>query len=91
MSGMNKGYVWVNGNQLGRYWSIISSGSCTPCDYRGNYDGDHKCRIGCGRLSQQYYHVPREWLKPAGSSNLVVILEETTSGDPSAVRLVRVN
>ena len=26
----------------------------------------YKCRIGCGDPSQQYYHVPRDWLAPAG-------------------------
>jgi len=85
MTGMNKGFVWVNGHGLGRYYMIIGNGggSCS-CDYAGSF-GPGKCRVDCGKPSQQYYHVPRDWLNP--TNNLVVFFEEI-GGDPSTVELV---
>jgi len=84
MSGMNKGAVWVNGHHLGRYYLIIAGGDCSACSYIGNYDPG-RCRSGCGEPSQQYYHVPPDWLKP--KDNLVIIFEEF-GGDPREVRFV---
>lgn len=68
---MGKGAAWVNGNMLGRYWSINATATATQfscrdtCDsseYVGLYWGD-RCRTGCGEPSQSYYKLPSEWLK----------------------------
>jgi len=46
---------------------------------------------GSGQYSQQYYHIPRDYLMPAGQANLVVVLEETTMGNPSKIVLSQRN
>lgn len=84
---MNKGFVWINGRGLGRYWLIGASGSCSQCDYRGNYNPDN-CRVGCGRPSQNLYHIPDDWVEP--NNNLLIIFEEI-GGNPSNVIIKRVN
>ena len=43
-----------------------------------------------GDYSQRYYHMPRDYLVPAGEMNLVVVLEEV-SGDPTSIRLMQRN
>jgi hypothetical protein len=43
-----------------------------------------------GRYSQQYYHVPRDYLKPPGEGNLVVFMEEI-GGEPTGVSLIQRN
>ncbi|XP_073312122.1 beta-galactosidase 8-like [Primulina huaijiensis] len=86
-TGMQKGQAWINGQSIGRYWpaSIANVGAkCTStCNYRGSYD-QNKCLAGCGKPTQQYYHVPRSWLKPSG--NVLVMMEEI-GGDPTRVSL----
>ncbi|GER34103.1 beta-galactosidase [Striga asiatica] len=63
MSSMGKGQVWVNGNHIGRYWTLNApKDGCETCDYRGAY-GPEK------------YHIPRSWLQ--ASNNLLVVFEET--------------
>ncbi|XP_019180392.1 PREDICTED: beta-galactosidase 9-like [Ipomoea nil] len=75
LSGMGKGQVWVNGQHIGRYWSLKApEDGCNTCDYRGAYDSD-KCVTNCGQITQSWYHIPRSWLQP--SNNLLVIFEET--------------
>ena len=59
---MNKGFVWVNGHGIGRYWQIEAKGNCSACHYAGEFT-PNKCRVGCGEPTQRYYHVPWEWLK----------------------------
>nr|GMD75977.1 Beta-galactosidase 9 [Ipomoea batatas] len=72
---MGKGQVWVNGQHIGRYWSLKApEDGCKTCDYRGAFDAD-KCVTNCGQLTQSWYHIPRSWLQP--SNNLLVIFEET--------------
>lgn len=80
-TGMGKGYAWINGQNIGRYWPAYTATNdgCSQCDYRGPYDAS-KCRKGCGKPSQQLNHVPRSWLKPIG--NTLVLLEEM-GGDPT--------
>ncbi|KZV34570.1 Beta-galactosidase 8 isoform 1 [Dorcoceras hygrometricum] len=85
-NGMQKGQAWINGQSIGRYWpaSIVNvDAKCSTCNYRGSYD-QNKCLAGCGKPTQQYYHVPRSWLKPSG--NVLVMLEEI-GGDPTRVSL----
>jgi len=86
LSTMHKGFIWINGNNLGRHWSsMIASGNCDQCDYKGAY-GNDKCREGCGTPSQRWYHLPRDWLTP--TNNLLVILEEN-GGDPTQIPILQ--
>nr|CAB3468249.1 unnamed protein product [Digitaria exilis] len=85
MGSMGKGQAWVNGHNIGRYWTYEASGDgCGGCGYAGTYR-ETKCQTNCGDISQRYYHVPRSWLNPRG--NLLVVLEEF-GGDLSGVKLV---
>ncbi|KAG4961491.1 hypothetical protein JHK87_038124 [Glycine soja] len=86
MNSMGKGQVWLNGQNLGRYWPAYkASGTCDYCDYAGTYN-ENKCRSNCGEASQRWYHVPQSWLKPTG--NLLVVFEEL-GGDLNGISLVR--
>jgi len=85
--GMNKGFAWVNGHGLGRYWLLTATGDCSACNYTGPYN-PWKCRVGCGQPSQRYYHVPADWLLP--TNNLIVLFEEL-GGDVTNVSLVQRN
>ncbi|XP_030549547.1 beta-galactosidase 5-like isoform X1 [Rhodamnia argentea] len=85
MGSMGKGQVWVNGQSLGRYWSIRANGDCSGCSYSGTFR-PIKCQFRCGQPTQQWYHVPRSWLRPA--KNLLVVFEEI-GGDASRIALVK--
>ncbi|XP_015892444.3 beta-galactosidase 5-like [Ziziphus jujuba] len=85
MSSMGKGQVWINGQSIGRYWTKYAEGNCGACSYSGTFRPP-RCQYGCGHPTQQWYHVPRSWLKP--SQNLLVIFEEL-GGDASKVALVK--
>ncbi|XP_068665550.1 beta-galactosidase 9 [Aristolochia californica] len=79
LGSMGKGQVWVNGHNIGRYWSKVApKEGCHSCDYRGAYN-QNKCATNCGKLTQNWYHIPRSWLQP--SDNMLVIFEET-GGNP---------
>ncbi|KAG9154970.1 hypothetical protein Leryth_012154 [Lithospermum erythrorhizon] len=73
--GLGKGFAWVNGHNIGRYWPayLADPDACSndPCDYRGAYD-NNKC----------VYHVPRDWLNK--DVNELVLFEEI-GGNPSQV------
>eukprot|EP01133_Synstelium_polycarpum_P003416 gene3416-3881_t len=85
MSGMTRGFVYVNGNGIGRYWMIAAQG-CSNCNYQGGYQSD-MCRTGCdGEYSQRYYHVPNDWLN--NGVNEIVIIEELF-GNPFEIQLVQ--
>lgn len=85
MKGMGKGQVWINGQSIGRYWTIHGKGRCNACNYAGTYR-PIKCQTRCGVPTQRWYHVPRSWLKP--TQNLIVIFEET-GGDVSTVSIMK--
>lgn len=55
LQGMGKGFAWVNGYNLGRYWPtyLAEEDGCSTesCDYRGPY-GSNKCASNCGNPSQ---------------------------------------
>lgn len=75
LSAMGKGFVWLNGHPIGRYWNIIGDQSlCSTCDYRGTYTSE-KCRVDCGRPSQTVYALAREFLNVG--TNIVTIFEES--------------
>ncbi|CDP03052.1 unnamed protein product [Coffea canephora] len=84
LQGLGKGWAWVNGNNLGRYWaSLLADDQCStdPCDYRGPYTNS-KCVTGCGEPTQTWYHVPRSFLND-GDNDLVLF--EEFGGNPSQV------
>ncbi|CAI9294733.1 unnamed protein product [Lactuca saligna] len=85
MKRMGKGQVWINGQSIGRYWTIRAKGSCTGCNYAGTFR-PAKCQTRCGKPTQRWYHVPRSWLKP--TQNLIVVFEEM-GGDPSTISIMR--
>ncbi|XP_010254673.1 PREDICTED: beta-galactosidase 3-like [Nelumbo nucifera] len=85
MGSMGKGQVWINGQSIGRYWTIHASGDCNGCSYTGTFRPP-KCQTGCGQPTQRWYHVPRSWLKP--TQNLLVVFEEI-GGDASRISLVK--
>ncbi|MBA0649444.1 hypothetical protein Goklo_017008, partial [Gossypium klotzschianum] len=85
MSGMGKGQVWINGESIGRYWTILVNGNCSGCSYVGAFR-QTKCHFGCGGPTQQWYHVPRSWLKP--TRNSLVVFEEI-GGDASKISIVK--
>merc|ERR1712130_267131 len=81
-----KGYVWVNGHNLGRYWSIQAEGTCDACDYRGKFVAKNHCKVGCNTSrSQRFYHVPIDWVTK--TDNFLVLMEEI-GGNPQAISLV---
>lgn len=58
LQGMGKGFAWVNGHNLGRYWPSYPAeqDGCNisqSCDYRGAYD-NNKCVYNCGQPSQRW-------------------------------------
>ena len=60
-SALKKGALWVNGEMLGRYWSIMAEGQCNDDCSSENYVGEYnanRCRTGCGEMSQSLYKVP---------------------------------
>ncbi|XP_065849772.1 beta-galactosidase 15-like [Euphorbia lathyris] len=85
MLGMGKGFAWVNGNNIGRYWPsyLADETGCSneECDYRGSYE-NNKCVYNCGKPTQRWYHVPRSFLKD-GKNNLVLF--EELGGNPTEV------
>ncbi|XP_078441584.1 beta galactosidase 9 isoform X2 [Wolffia australiana] len=85
LGSMGKGQAWVNGLGIGRYWSLVAPKEGCPktCNYRGAYN-ENKCLTNCGNPTQDWYHIPRSWLKP--SNNLLVLFEET-GGNPFKIEL----
>ncbi|OAY42814.1 beta-galactosidase 15 [Manihot esculenta] len=82
--GLGKGVAWINGRSIGRYWPkyLASEQGCDViCDYRAAYKPE-KCNTGCGKPSQRFYHVPRDWLK--ADDNQLVLFEEL-GGNPYPV------
>ena len=89
LSSMGKGAAWVNGHPIGRYWDVKSDASlCKPCSPSGAFF-DKKCLTKCGEASQEYYHVPKDWLvSDSGFQDVELVLFEEIGGDPSAIELV---
>nr|XP_023897835.1 beta-galactosidase 3-like [Quercus suber] len=86
MTGMGKGQVWINGKSIGRFWNVYANGNCNGCSYSGTFRPIIKCQFGCGHPTQQWYHIPRSWLKQ--TKNLLVVFEEI-GGDVSRISLVK--
>lgn len=86
LGGMSKGFVWVNGFNLGRMFPLMkANGTCIPCVYEGTYL-PMKCTTGCGEASQRYYHIPPDALIE-GMNELVVF--EEIGGQASTIAVVQ--
>ncbi|KAK0584462.1 hypothetical protein LWI29_013639 [Acer saccharum] len=75
--GLGKGEAYVNGKSIGRYWPSRTApkyGCPYKCDYNQTYDGGNKCVTNCGKSTQRYYHIPREFLD--NRENVLVLFEE---------------
>ncbi|KYR02728.1 glycoside hydrolase family 35 protein [Tieghemostelium lacteum] len=94
MTSMSRGLVWVNGNQLGRYWTLeATQNQCNDnCvnDYEGPYYPSN-CRTGCNQPSQSLYHVPIDWVYPY-SINIVTVFEEDPEStvNPTKIQLLQI-
>jgi len=78
---LKKGFIWVNGFALGRYWQLPSKKE-VPDDYLGK---GHIIFTGIGEPPQIYYHIPREIIK---KYNTLVIFDEE-GASPKDVCIVR--
>ncbi|RZB91759.1 beta-galactosidase 15-like [Glycine soja] len=90
LKGLKKGQAWVNGNNIGRYWTryLADDNGCTAtCNYRGPYSSD-KCITKCGRPTQRWYHVPRSFLRQDNQNTLVLF--EEFGGHPNEVKFATV-
>ena len=74
-AGLGKGMIWVNGKSIGRHWLIEARNR--------PWSGAANATPSAPALSQQYYHVPADWLQ---ESNEIVILEEQAAS-PASVQL----
>ena len=63
--GLSRGTFWVNGQNLGRYWSKSCGAACPhpPCP-------SGAAPVPC----QRYYSIPFDYLKPTG--NVLTVLDE---------------
>ncbi|CAI9103760.1 OLC1v1002304C1 [Oldenlandia corymbosa var. corymbosa] len=53
LSSMGKGQIWINGQNIGRYWTSWAKGNCGQCSYAGTYR-EWKCLSGCGQPTQRW-------------------------------------
>lgn len=73
MGSMGKGQIWINGQNVGRYWPAYkATGDCGDCNYAGTY-GEKKCLSNCGEPSQRW------WVKK--KKNKKKMLQTTFWGD----------
>lgn len=55
MGSMGKGQIWINGESIGRYWTVYApNGDCNGCSYAGSFRAP-KCQTGCGQPTQRWY------------------------------------
>ena len=74
-TGLGRGRMWVNGNDVGRYWLLDRN------------DGS-ECSGGRARCAtQELYHVPRSWLRGRRRRECTDALRGCGAPDPTSVRL----
>jgi hypothetical protein len=81
LSGLNKGVVYVNGFDLGRYWLI--EGECDDQACAPPRLLDEHCYVywkDCGQPTQSRYHIPFEVLRQ--TENILTVFEETIPEKP---------
>eukprot|EP00483_Globobulimina_turgida_P011360 UN11382 len=88
MVGAIKGFIYVNGYNLGRYWMIPSICNGQPhghpeitMQWDSTYCTQHL-------PLQRYYALPVDYLKAAGQTNDIVIIEEVGMVDVSKINIV---
>jgi len=79
---LKKGFIWINGFALGRYWQI-SSEKEVPDHYPGK---GYIVLTGLGKPPQIYYHIPGELINK--KNNTLVIFDEE-GASPEDAYLVR--
>lgn len=79
-NGLSRGRGYVNGNDLGLYWTI--QGVCYP-----KSSLCQQVQVSCLQPMQRYYHIPSDWLMP--KNNLLTIFDEMGATSPGSVRLVQ--
>ncbi|MEM6459409.1 MAG: beta-galactosidase [Planctomycetota bacterium] len=77
---MTKGFVWLNGYSLGRYWQLD-----TQMPEEKNWPGDCLTHDPAGLPTQRYLHLPPDYL---ADRNRLVLFDEL-GGRPAGLRLVR--
>ncbi|KAJ4824418.1 hypothetical protein Tsubulata_033284 [Turnera subulata] len=86
LRGLGKGAAWVNGNHIGRYWPAVISpeDKCSiECRYAQTYKAQ-TCYTNCGKPTQRWYHIPRDFLRDDRENDLVLF--EELGGTPELVR-----
>jgi hypothetical protein len=79
--GLNRGHVFINGNDIGVYWLL--EGVCNdspPCCCQ-------QTQVNCLKPTQRYYHIPSDWLMT--KNNLITIFEDLGAPSPGSVSLVQ--
>eukprot|EP01113_Clastostelium_recurvatum_P013639 TRINITY_DN1727_c0_g1_i1.p1 TRINITY_DN1727_c0_g1~~TRINITY_DN1727_c0_g1_i1.p1 ORF type:complete len:771 (+),score=128.12 TRINITY_DN1727_c0_g1_i1:272-2314(+) len=83
VTGMGRGHAYLNGHDLGIYWTL--EGSCStsiPCCCQQE-------QVGCWEPTQALYHMPPDWLEQPGTPNVLTFFEELGATNPSEVRIVQ--
>ncbi len=80
-TGLQRGHAFINGNDLGLYWSIL--GRChdtPPCCCQ-------QSQVDCLQPTQRYYHIPSDWLME--KKNLITIFADLGAPSPGSVGFVQ--
>ena len=88
MIGATKGFIFVNGFNLGRYWLIESD--CSGIPKSKQYISMQWAELQCEQNLplQRYYSLPVDYLKPSGETNHLVIIEEKNMRNLQNISLV---
>ena len=68
------------------FWNILANGNCNNCHYNQTFDPSDGCQVGCGQVTQSYYHVPTYWLQEG--ENILVLFTES-GGSVAGIDLVQ--
>jgi len=68
ITGLGKGLAYVNGNCLGRYWTLLP----TTC---GDNLGCFHLDTSCFAPTQSIYHIAPDWLNKSGNNTLILFEE----------------
>lgn len=79
---LSKGFIWVNGQGLGRYWQDAAR-DARQARYTRH---PHLVNTGYEAPTQRFYHVPADWL--AYGRNTILVFEEQ-EGVPDGFRVLR--
>ncbi len=88
VNGGIKGFIYVNGYNLGRYWMIPSKCNGSP---HGNSDISMQwdpTYCDKGLPLQRYYSLPVDYMNAVGQSNDIIIIEEIGMVKPTDIKIV---